>query len=204
PQYKLVRTSVEHPDWSKAETVLPEAKDSIVSLTKSKSFLLVVYSDGITGRIVKHYLDSGRDADVKLPASGSVYVSCPDVSSNRCIVYITSWIQPTTLWSFDAGTDTFSRSTLDTAVTYPGFENLMTEEVEAQGHDGVKVPLSIIRRSDMKLDGRSNAILNGYGAYGISRMPVFNVEHSLALHDVVLGYCHPRGGGEKGEEWYKA
>ena len=204
PRYKLVRTAVEHPDWSKAETVLPEARDSIVSLTKSKTFLLVVYSDGITGRIVKHDLVSGRDSDVKLPASGSVYTLCPDFRSNRCIVAITSWIQPITLWSFDADTDTFARSTLDTAVTYPGFESLMAEEVEAEGHDGAKVPLSIIRRRDMKLDGSSNAILQGYGAYGISRMPIFNVEHSLALHDVVLGYCHPRGGGEKGEAWYKA
>jgi prolyl oligopeptidase len=204
PRYKLVRTAVEHPDWSRAETVLPEARDSIVSLAKSKSFLLVVYSDGITGRIVKHDLDKGRDSEVKLPVSGSVYTLCPDFRSNRCLVAITSWIQPITLWSFDADSDTFARSTLDTAVTYPGFENLMTEEVEAEGHDGAKVPLSIIRRRDMKPDGSSNAILNGYGAYGISRMPVFNVEHSLALHGVVLGYCHPRGGGEKGEAWYKA
>src|SRR6185436_2350325 len=90
PKYKLVRTAIEHPDWSRAETVLPEARDSIVSLIKSKSFLLVVYSDGITGRIVKHDLDRGRDSEVKLPTSGSVYVLCPDFRSNRCLVYTTS------------------------------------------------------------------------------------------------------------------
>jgi len=204
PKYKLVRTAVEHPDWSKAETILPEARDSILSLSKSKSFLLVVYSDGISGRIVKHNLDNGRSSEVKLPASGMVDVSCPDYKSNRCIVYITSWLRPTTLWSFDAESDTFAHSTLDTAVTYPGFENLMAEEVEVPGHDGTLVPLSIIRRRDMKLDGSSSAILQGYGAYGISATPSFDVKRSLALHDVVLGYCHPRGGGEKGEAWYKA
>src|SRR5262249_21878426 len=65
PRYKLVRTSVSHPDWSRAETVVPEAKDSIQSIVKSKSFLFLVYSDGITGRIVEHDLDSGKDSQVK-------------------------------------------------------------------------------------------------------------------------------------------
>ena len=204
PRYKLVRTSIKHPDWSRAETVLAEAKDSIQSIAKSKSFLFVVYSDGITGRIVKHDLTSGKDADVTLPTSGTVDISCPDFKSNQCIVFTSSWIQPTTLWDFDADKDTFAKSIFNTAVSYPGFENLMTEEVEAKGHDGTMVPLSIIRRKDLKLDGSSNAILEGYGAYGISYTPGFNVRHSLALHGVVLGYCHPRGGSEKGEAWYKA
>ena len=70
PRYKLVRTSVTHPDWSKAETVLPEARDSIQYMVKSKSFLFVVYSNGITGRIVKHDLTSGKDARRQAPHLG--------------------------------------------------------------------------------------------------------------------------------------
>ncbi len=204
PRYKLVRTDVSHPDWARAETVVPEGKDSIQYIVKSKSLLFVVYSDGITGHIVQHDLDTGKDSAVKLPASGSVDISCPDFRTNQCIVYTTSWIQPTTLWDFDADKGSFVKSIFNTEVTYPGFENLTTEEVEVPSHDGTMVPLSIIRRKDLKLDGSSNAILEGYGAYGISYTPGFNVRHSLALHGVVLGYCHPRGGSEKGEAWYKA
>ncbi len=203
-RYKLIRTSVKHPDWQKADTILPEAKDSIQSITKSRSFLFVTYSDGIVGRIVKHNLDTGKSTELKLPASGSADVYCPDWRSNQCILFTTSWIQPTTLWDFDAEKDTFAKSIFNSDVTYPGFENLVTEEVEAPGHDGTMVPLSIIRRKDLKLDGSTSAILEGYGAYGISYTPSFSVRHSLALHGVVLGYCHPRGGSEKGEAWYKA
>ncbi len=204
PRYRLVRTSVSHPDWSSAETVVPEARDSIQHIAKSKSFLFVVYSDGITGRILKHDLDSGKDSAVKLPASGTVDIQCPDFRTNQCVVFVTSWIQPTTLWDYDADKDALAKSVFNTEVSYPDFDKLTTEEVEARGHDGTMVPLSIIRRKDLKLDGSSNAILEGYGAYGISYQPSFNVRRSLALHGVVLGYCHPRGGGEKGEAWYKA
>jgi len=204
PRYKVLRTSLAHPDWQKAETVIPEAKDSIQSITKSKSFLFVVYSDGIVGRIVKYDLESGKSAELKLPASGTVSIECPDFRTNQCIVFITSWIQPATLYDFDGDKDTFEKSIFNTAVSYPGFDNLVTDEVEVPGHDGTMIPLSIIHRKDLKLDGSASAILEGYGAYGISYTPAFNVRHSIALRGVVLAYAHPRGGSEKGEAWYKA
>jgi prolyl oligopeptidase len=204
PRYKLVRTSLRHPDWSKADTVLPEAKDSIQSVAKSKSFLFIVYSDGIVGRMVKYDLETGKSSDVRLPAPGTVDINCPDFHTNRCITFTTSWTQPTTLWDFDADKDSFEKSIFYTAVTYPGFENLVTEEVEAPGHDGTMVPLSIVHLKDQKLDGSSPAILEGYGAYGISYTPSFRVRHSIALRGVVLAFSHPRGGSEKGEAWYKA
>ncbi len=204
PKYKIVRTRVDHPDWKTAETVVPEAKDSIQSITHSKSFLFVVYSNGIVGRLVKYTLDTGKASEVKLPASGTIDISCPDFRTDQCIVFTTSWIQPTTLYDFDAEKDTFTKSIFNTAISYPGFENLVTEEVEVPGHDGTMIPLSIIHRKDLKLDGSASAILEGYGAYGISYTPAFNVRHSIALHGVVLAYAHVRGGSEKGEAWYKA
>lgn len=204
PKYKVIRTNIDHPDWQKAETVIPEDKDSIQSITKSKSFLFVVYSDGVVGRIVKYSLDTGKSAELKLPVSGTVSITCPDFRTNQCIVFATSWIQPTTLYDFDGDKDTFEKSIFNTDVSYPGFDQLVTEEVEVPGHDGVMIPLSIIHRKDLKLDGTSSAILEGYGAYGISYTPAFNVRHSLALRGVVLAYAHVRGGSEKGEAWYKA
>ncbi|HUL74762.1 MAG TPA: prolyl oligopeptidase family serine peptidase [Vicinamibacterales bacterium] len=204
PKYKLVRTSVAHPDWRKAETVIPEAKDSIQYITKSKSYLFVVYSDGILSRIVRYSFETGKTSQLNLPASGTANISCPDVHSNRCIVFTTSWTQPETLWDLDGDNGLFVKSVFNTPVTYPGFENLVSEEVQAPSYDGTMVPLSIIHRKDLKLDGSTPTILEGYGAYGISYSPAFDVRFSVALHDVVLGYCHVRGGGEKGEEWYKA
>jgi len=204
PRYKVVRTSVTRPDWSKAEVVIPEAKDSIQLFTKSKSYLFVVYSDGILGRIVKYNFATGKASSLKLPASGTADIVCPDVHSNRCIVFTTSWTQPGTLWDFDGDADTFVKSIFNTPVTYPGFENLVSEETEAPSYDGTMVPLSIIHRKDLKLDGSTPTILEGYGAYGISAPPAFDIRFSAALHGVVIGNCHVRGGGEKGEDWYKA
>ncbi|MES1166685.1 MAG: prolyl oligopeptidase family serine peptidase [Pseudomonadota bacterium] len=204
PKYKLVRTSVKHPDWKHAETVIPEASDSIQSITKTKDFLFVVYSNGVVCRVVKLDPATGKSSEVKLPGSGTVELSCPDWRTDRCIVYITSWISPTTLYDFDGAAETFAKSIFNTDVSYPGFETLVTEEVEVPGHDGAMIPLSIIHKKGLPMDGSSSCILEGYGAYGISYTPAFSVRRSVALQGVVIAYAHPRGGSEKGEAWYKA
>ncbi|HET7617791.1 MAG TPA: prolyl oligopeptidase family serine peptidase [Vicinamibacterales bacterium] len=204
PQYKIVRTSLDHPDWKTAETVIPEAKDSVQAIAHSRSFLFITYSNGITSRLVKHAFGTGRTSDVPLPASGTAQISCADFKSDRCIVVTTSWVQPTTIYDFDATTDTFRKSVFDAAVSYPGFESLVTEEVEVPGHDGALIPVSIIHTKNLKRDGHASAILQGYGAYGISLTPNFDVRHSIALREVVVAYAHVRGGGEKGEAWYRA
>jgi prolyl oligopeptidase len=204
PRYKLVRTSLRAPDWAHAETVVPEAKDSIQYTVRSQNFLFLVYSNGIVGRIVKYALATGKATDVKLPTSGTVEMMCPDPHSNRCIVFATSWITPTTLYDYDADKETVTKSVFNADVVYPGFDKLVVEEVEVPSYDGTLVPLSIIHKKGMKLDGSASAILEGYGAYGISYTPYFNIRHSVATRGVVLAYAHVRGGGEKGEAWYKA
>jgi prolyl oligopeptidase len=68
PKYKVVRTRVKHPDWAHAETVIPEAKDSIQSITKTKHYLIVDYSNGVVGRLVRYDLSSGKTDEIKLPA----------------------------------------------------------------------------------------------------------------------------------------
>ncbi len=204
PKYKVVRTAVKHPDWKHAETVIPEAGDSIQSMTKCKHYLLVVYSNGVVGRLVKYDLATGTYAEIKLPASGTVDVSCPDKKTDRCLVYITSWTAPVTIYDLDARQDRFAKSIFNTDVSYPGFQDLVSEEVEAPSYDGTMVPLSIIHRKDMALDGSNCCILEGYGAYGISYTPSFSVRHSVATRGVVLAFAHPRGGSEKGQAWYKA
>jgi prolyl oligopeptidase len=204
PKYKVVRTSVKHPDWAHAETVIPEGADTIESMSKCKHYLLFVYSDGVVCRLVKYDLATGKTAEVKLPATGTVTVNCPDWKSDRCLVDITSWTLPRTTYDFDARTDAFAKSIFNTAIDYPGFENLVSEEVEVPGHDGTMVPLSIVYEKGIPMDGSNSCILDGYGAYGDSYTPRFNIRHSVANRGVVLAFAHPRGGSEKGEAWYKA
>ena len=110
PNYKVVRTSVRHPDWKHAEMVVPEAADSIQYITKSKHYLLVVYSNGVAGRLLKYNLSSGTSETVNLPASGIVNVTCPDRNSDRCLVFIESWTSPQTIYDLMRGRESSARA----------------------------------------------------------------------------------------------
>lgn len=72
-------------------------------------------------------------------------------------------------------------------------------------HDGVRVPLSILHRSGLALDGSHPALLSGYGAYGMTISPHFNPAGLAFLErGGVIAYAHVRGGGEYGKPWHHA
>src|SRR6478672_4368641 len=204
PHYRVVRARIDAPDWKSAETVVPEAADSIDSIEQSRDYLLVTYSDGIKGHVVRYRFSTASAQEVRLPIQGTVNTTCPDIHDNRCIVTISSWLQPPTLYELNAETGEMTKSAFNGEVEYPELADLVSEEVEVPGHDGTMIPLSIIRRKDIKLDGSSPCILEGYGAYGISWTPEFDPKLSVASRGVVVAYAHVRGGSEKGEAWYRA
>ncbi|HBY24075.1 MAG: S9 family peptidase [Propionibacteriaceae bacterium] len=77
------------------------------------------------------------------------------------------------------------------------------ERLWARAEDGVMVPLTVVRRQDVPLDGTAPCLLYGYGAYEISIGPTFGVARlSLLDRGFVFAVAHVRGGGELGRHWY--
>ncbi len=75
----------------------------------------------------------------------------------------------------------------------------------AVSKDGTRVPLNIIRRKGVKLDGAHPVLMTGYGGYGISQTPGSNVTFRVLLdHGFVLVDTNLRGGSEFGERWHLA
>jgi oligopeptidase B len=83
-------------------------------------------------------------------------------------------------------------------------DNYVQERGWATASDGKQIPLSIVRRADIPLDGSAPALLYGYGAYEVSMDPSFSVPRlSLLDRGIVFAIAHIRGGGELGRTWYE-
>ncbi len=116
-----------------------------------------------------------------------------------------SLVTPSSVFDYDMNTQ---KATLLKETEVPGGfdkKNYASERIFATASDGTKIPLSVVYRRGVKLDGKAPLLLYGYGSYGASIPPTFS-SNRLALLDrgVIYAIAHIRGGGELGEEWRQA
>jgi oligopeptidase B len=77
-----------------------------------------------------------------------------------------------------------------------------TKRLWATARDGVKVPISIVWKKGVKLDGSAPMLLYAYGSYGFSMVPGFSIARlSLLDRGMIYAIAHIRGGSELGEKW---
>lgn len=116
-----------------------------------------------------------------------------------------SLVTPTSTFDYDMNG---GKSTLLKQQEVPGgFDrtNYKSERVFATASDGTKIPISMVYRKGVKLDGSAPLLLYGYGSYGASIPPTFSSNRlSLLDRGVIFAIAHIRGGGELGEEWRQA
>jgi oligopeptidase B len=116
-----------------------------------------------------------------------------------------SLVTPSSVFDYDMST---GQATLLKQTEVPGgFDkaNYKSERVFATATDGTKIPMSVVYKRDVKLDGTAPTLLYAYGSYGIPISPTFSAGR-LALLDrgVIYVIAHIRGGGELGEPWREA
>jgi oligopeptidase B len=116
-----------------------------------------------------------------------------------------SLVTPDSVFDYDMNT---GKSTLLKQTEVPGGfdrKNYQSERVFATASDGTKIPMSMVYRKGVKMDGSAPLLLYGYGSYGYSIPPTFSSNRlSLLDRGVIFVIGHIRGGSELGEEWRQA
>ncbi|MCY3730264.1 MAG: prolyl oligopeptidase family serine peptidase, partial [Rhodospirillaceae bacterium] len=83
-------------------------------------------------------------------------------------------------------------------------ERYVAQRLDALGHDGVGIPVSVLRRRDTPVDGSAPLLLYGYGAYGMSIPAAFSANRfSLVDRGFIYAVAHVRGGTDRGFQWYR-
>ena len=83
-------------------------------------------------------------------------------------------------------------------------KDIVVEEIQVPSYDGVMVPLSIVYKKGILLNGTNPTIINAYGAYGTSIKSEYDRERLAWFNKGgIYAVAHVRGGGEKGYNWYK-
>ena len=203
-RFKVLRTSLSSPDLAHAAVAVPASGVVINNIGAAADALYIQDLDGGIGRLRRLPYSGGNIQPVNLPFYGAIQSLVTSPRESGAWLELTSWTKSPLWYSLDAKTDKLT----DTALVPPSpvdFSQIESEEVEAKSADGTMIPLSIIHKRGLALDGSHPTWLTGYGAYGINYDPYFDPTMLVFLeHGGVRAFAHVRGGGEYGEDWHQA
>lgn len=186
-----------------ATTVVGPSERVIVGVGAAADALYVQQMEGGLSKLLRLPYGAKAPQEVALPFDGSISGIVTDTRYPGVIFSLTSWTRSSLWYAYDPSTNTVA----DTKLKAPSpvdFSAVTSTEVKAPSADGTLVPLSIIYPKNIVLDGSHPTILEGYGAYGISITPRFTpIDLALLERGGVVAFCHPRGGGEYGEDWHR-
>ena len=205
PRYRIIRIDARNPDVNTAETVVPAGEAVIADMHQAKDALYVQLMDGGIGRLLRvPYGPAAKAERVALPFDGSLYVRT-DPRLPGALLYVSTWTKAFKIYTYDPKSAKVSDTGVQPAGPFDDPTDLESEEVKVPSHDGMLVPLSIVQKKGLKLDGTNPTLLDGYGAYGYAITPYFDAVQ-VAWYELggVNAICHVRGGGEYGEEWHLA
>jgi len=202
PRFKVVRLNLADGNFQTAEVVMAPSEAVVVGVGVAADAVYVQKLDGGIGRLFRIPFEGGAAKPVPLPFDGAIEELFVNAAEPGVYVRAASWTKSPVYLHYDPKTTQVA----DTKIVPPSpvdFSGIESEEVKAKAADGTLVPLSIVHKRGLKLDGSHPTLLHGYGSYGITYDPGFDPA-SLAWLERggVVAVAHIRGGGEYGEDWH--
>jgi prolyl oligopeptidase len=175
-----------------------------MTITEDALYYVVKRETGVGSQLYRKPWDSESASAVDLPGIDTVSPYSTQDGVAGLVVYGGGWSRFPAALRIDAKGKAHETD-LQPAPSGIDAEQIVSTVVQVPSHDGVMVPLSIVHRRGIKRDGSNPTLLSAYGAYGINTDPgLFPWQFALYERGVVRAACHVRGGGEKGEAWYRA
>ncbi len=203
--FRVVLIDPEKPAVENWKEVLPEAPQKMEDVFFIGGHLIVSYlKDAYTA--VSVYTVKGKKLhDISLPGIGTALDFTGEKEGNETFYTYSSWTTPPTVYRYLIKEN---KSELFQKPDAPFDPDLyITRQVFYKSKDGTRVPMFLVHKKGLKMDGKRPMILSGYGGYGFSMRPNFsqNTLSNLPLleKDGVYAVACLRGGGEYGEKWHR-
>jgi oligopeptidase B len=206
--FRLVSAPASDPRKENWKEVIPHRPGVMLdSVDFFKDFYVVSERGNATPRLRVFDIKTGKDVDIRVPEPVyTIFLGANHEFDTDKIRYnYQSFITPSSVYDYDVKTG--RSELLKQQPVLGGYDPTLykSERVYATASDGVKIPVSLVYKKDLKLDGSRPMLLNAYGSYGIpSNVTFSSARLSLLNRGVVFALAHIRGGGDLGKEWHDA
>lgn len=203
PRGTILRLPLADPDLAKATVVVPEGRGVVDNYEPSASGLYVAVMEGGPSHLWFYPKNRGSAVEAPvLPVSSVNGLHC--WHGDELLFANTSFLVPPGWYEWKPGLAK-PRPTALRMTSPANFDDIEVVREFAVSKDGTKIPISILRKRGIQLDGRNPTLLTGYGGYGINLAPAFSSTRRIWFDaGGVYAVANLRGGGEFGEEWHLA
>jgi len=203
PRSRVIEIDVQSSDRTHWREIIPQSAETLQGVSVLNHQFVASYLKDAQTQVRIFDLQGQPVRSVELPGIGSAGGFGGKRDDTETFYSFTSFTTPTTIYRYDmlTGQSTVFRQP---QVDFNP-QDYETRQVFYQSKDGTQVPMFIVHKKGLQLDGNNPTVLYGYGGFGISLTPSFSV--SLLVWMEMGGvYAVPnlRGGGEYGEDWHQA
>jgi prolyl oligopeptidase len=203
PNGRVLLYDPHEPDKSWNE-VLPESADTLSNVATQGGKLFVTYIRDVTSHPYVYSLDGTMERSIVLPGPGTAGGFGGNHDDGFAFYAYSSFNYPSTIFRYDLASNT---STLFRESAIQGFdpETYETKQVFFSSKDGTSVPMFLVFKKGLVLDGNNPTLLYAYGGFNVTVPPAFNpLRLALLEQGFVYASANIRGGGEYGEHWHQA
>lgn len=204
--FRLVTAAVSDPRQENWKELIPHRKEVMLEDVDcfAGHYLVHERENGIP-KVGVTDLKSGKSHYIEYPEP--VYVTSagpnPEFTATTYRFNYESFITPGSVFDYDVNTRKRELKKQEPVLGGYDMKLYKSERFYATAADGAKVPVSIVYRKDLKLDGKRPLLLEAYGSYGYPYDVDFSSQRlSLLDRGVIYANAHIRGGGDLGKEWH--
>jgi len=211
-RFQVLALDLAQPDLNRAKVIVAQSARVITAIAAAADALYIEARDGNVKRLYKraHGVPDAPALEVPLPVAGSFALN-HDESGNGAadprlpglVLDLQGWTRARQIYQIGADGRAVNTG-LQAQGPYDAPNDIVATEVQVKSHDGAMVPMSIIHKRGIALDGNHPTLLYGYASYGNTEEPIYGVTRMAWLEaGGVFAVANPRGSGVYGEDWYR-
>ena len=203
PNQKVVMIDFNNTDTSNWKDLISEKKELLQSVTIAGGKLFCTYLKDASSHVYQYSRSGILEREIALPAIGTSSGFSGEKDDLILFFTLTSFTSPSTIYSYDIVSGEVKLYKKPDLTFNP--DDYDTKQVWYSSKDGTKVPMFIVSKKGIKMDGNNPTLLYGYGGFNIPLTPTFNAARMVLLENGgIYAMANLRGGSEYGEEWHKA
>lgn len=203
PKYRLVAIDPKNVKPEAWKDVIPQGADLLEGASTCGGRLFAAYLKDASTRLFEMAIDGSGRKEIPLPGIGTASLISGRKDDKESFFTFTSFTNPGEIFRYDLSTGQTSLFRKTEAKFNPN--DFETKQVFYTSKDGTRVPMFLMYKKGIKMDGNNPTMLYGYGGFNISLTPSFSISRIMFLEQGgIYAIANLRGGGEYGEDWHKA